>query len=186
MADVTFITGNQHKVDFMGKHLGRHINHQKLELEEIQSMDLKEISEHKARQAYGVVKKPVLVEDVGLFCDGLGGLPGPLVKWFLQTIDVAGICLMANRSGDNSAVAAICFTYFDGTQVKFFEGQVRGSIGGKPRGENGYGWDAAFIPEGSDRTYAEMDDEEIKDFGLRTTTVFPQIKEFLGGLDKIN
>jgi len=40
--------------------------HEKIDLEEIQSLDLREIVEHKVRQAYDVVKKPVLVEDTSL------------------------------------------------------------------------------------------------------------------------
>ena len=82
MIDVTFITGNQAKADFLAKHLGYPIKHKKLDLDEIQSLNLKEIAEHKARQAYGEIKSPVLIEDAGLFIKALGGLPGPFIKWF--------------------------------------------------------------------------------------------------------
>lgn len=176
---VTFITGNQNKIDFMQKHLGMAFRHQKLDLEEIQSMELKEISEYKARQAYEAIRSPVLVEDVGLYCKGMGGLPGPFVKWFLETIGPEGICRLANATDDSSAEAAIVFTYFDGREFKFFEGKAAGRIASGPRGRLGYGWDAAFIPDGSDKTYGEMDDEEVARYGLRTTTVFPEIKAFL-------
>jgi hypothetical protein len=50
--DITFVTGNQNKADFLARHLNLPIKHKKLELDEMQSLNLKEIAEHKARQAY--------------------------------------------------------------------------------------------------------------------------------------
>jgi XTP/dITP diphosphohydrolase len=68
--------------------------------------------------------------------------------------------------------------------MEFFEGKVKGQIADKPRGASGFGWNPIFIPDGSDKTYAEMDDEETERFSLRTTTVYPKMKTFLQGLDK--
>ncbi len=80
MQSVTFITGNQSKADYLAKYLGHPVEHVKLDLDEIQSLDLKVIVEHKVRQAYMKIKTPVLVEDVGLYCEALGGLPGPFMR----------------------------------------------------------------------------------------------------------
>lgn len=182
MANVTFITGNQGKADFMAKHLGVPVPHKKIDLDEIQSLDLRKISEHKARQAYEITKSPVLVEDVGLVCEALGELPGPLIKWFLQTLGEAGICNLIGNYENKKAVGKVCFCYFAGKDPIFFEGQVKGRIADEPRGSGGYGWDFIFIPDGADKTYSEMDDDELKRFGLRTTTVYPQIKRFLAEL----
>ena len=52
MKKVTFITGNQKKADYLIRYLGFPIEHMKLELDEIQSLDLREIVEHKVKQAY--------------------------------------------------------------------------------------------------------------------------------------
>ena len=46
MKHVTFITGNQAKADYLAKHLGFSVQHHKLDLDEIQSLDLREIVEH--------------------------------------------------------------------------------------------------------------------------------------------
>ena len=75
MQSITFITGNQKKADYLAKYLGFPIEHEKLDLDEIQSLDLREITEHKAKQAYEEMKKPVLVEDVTLEFSALGRLP---------------------------------------------------------------------------------------------------------------
>ena len=84
MKNITYITGNQHKADYLANYLGHPIDYQKVDLDEIQSMDLMEIVRHKVRQAYNVIKKPVVVEDTSLEFKALGGLPGPFIKHFLQ------------------------------------------------------------------------------------------------------
>jgi non-canonical purine NTP pyrophosphatase (RdgB/HAM1 family) len=178
---VTFITGNQHKADWMAKHLGHPVDHLKLDLDEIQSLDLREIVEHKVRQAYSRIESPVLVEDVSLTYEALGNLPGPLIKWFLQELEAEGLCRLLDGYASRRAIADITFAYFDGDKVTFFEGRVAGRIAKEPRGDD-FGWNPIFIPEGSNKTYAEMNETEQVQFGLRTTTVFPQIKKFLNSL----
>ena len=86
MQTITFITGNQKKADYLAQYLGLNIEHVKLDLDEIQSLDLREIVEHKVRQAYAKVGKPVLVEDVSLIFSELGKLPGPFIKFFEQEL----------------------------------------------------------------------------------------------------
>jgi inosine/xanthosine triphosphate pyrophosphatase family protein len=75
MQSITFITGNQKKADYLAQYLGIEVQHEKLDLDEIQSLDLREVVEHKVRQAYEMVKKPVLVEDTSLTFVALGKLP---------------------------------------------------------------------------------------------------------------
>src|SRR6476469_8243116 len=81
---VSFITGNQHKAEYLARLLDVPLDHTKINLDEIQSTDLDEIVIHKVRQAYEIVKRPVLVEDVALGFTALGGLPGPFIKFFAE------------------------------------------------------------------------------------------------------
>ena len=92
------------------------------------------------------------------------------------------MCRLADVSHGRGAVTAVCYAYFDGTNVKFFEGSLKGSVPDHPRGGDGFGWNCIFIPEGQTKTNAEMNESEIEKFSLRTSTVYPQIKEFLGSL----
>src|SRR5688572_26522398 len=96
MKTVTFITGNQHKVDFLVKWLGRPVEHVKLDLDEIQSLDLHTVVAHKAEQAYNILKRPVLVEDASLAFTAMGRLPGTFVKWFIEEIGYDGLLRLAN------------------------------------------------------------------------------------------
>lgn len=184
LMNVTFITGNPQKAEFMAKYLDYPVEHQKIELDEIQSLDQLEITEHKARQAYEKIKKPVIVEDIGLYFSALGRLPGPLIRWFLEEIGNDGMCRILNSYDNRGAVAKVCAAYFDGTILKTFEGEVSGHISDKPYGDDGFGWNCIFVPEGANKTYAQMDGEETQKYSLRTRTVYPVLKGFLDSLDK--
>ncbi len=177
MKDLVFITGNQHKADYLKKWLGINLAHQKITLDELQSLDLREVAEHKARQAYVIVQKPVLVEDVALTFHGMGKLPGPLIKWFLEEMGTERLCEIGNTSEDKAATASIVYALFDGKEMQVFEADVHGSIPLEPRSlegndwKNSLSWNSVFIPDGSDKTYAEMTDEELKPFSHRAQAI---------------
>lgn len=178
MKDITFITGNQNKADYLAKWLDMPIAHQKVELDELQSLDPHTIAEHKVRQAYAVVKKPVLVEDVALTFHALGRLPGTLVKWFLEEVGNDGLCKLLVNQQDRSATASIVYALFDGRDVKYFEAAQSGLVAEAPRGDLGFGWNAVFIPEGAVKTYAEMTDDELKPYSFRAQAI-EKLKAYL-------
>jgi inosine triphosphate pyrophosphatase len=180
---VTFITGNQKKAEFLAKYLDHPVDHQKLDLDEIQSLDPREITEHKVRQAYEIVNGPVLVEDISFVIKAIGNLPGPFIKWFIQEVGFEGICKLANSDPRRRAQTAVCYAYYDGNEIHFFEGRQTGTIPGHPKGDDGFGWNCVFIPSGQSKTIAEMNEQETEKYSLRTTTVYPQLKEFLSTLD---
>lgn len=159
--NVVFITGNQNKADHLARLLGMPIDHKKVDLDEIQSLDLYAITEHKVRQAYELVKKPVLVEDVGLSINAMGRLPGPFIKWFTEEIGLAGICKLADVYQDRTATAACCYGYYDGTDLKLIYSELEGIITTEPRGDAGFGWNPIFIPKGQTLTLGEMSQEQF-------------------------
>lgn len=158
MIDVTFITSNADKAAYLQKMLGVPLSYQAAELNEIQSMSLEEIVEHKVKQAYGIAKSPVIVEDVSLGLDDFGGLPGPFVRFFVDAEDgLEKLCRMADTLPSRSATAACVFGYFDGERLELMRGELHGTIAEHPRGSNGFGWDAIFCPDGFDgKTRAEL------------------------------
>ncbi len=157
-----FITGNQNKANYLSRLLGIELEHQKIDLDEIQSTSLEEVVEHKVRQAYEIAKRPVLVEDVALSFAALGNLPGPFIKFFVEAPDgLENLCRMLNGFDSRRADASCVFGYHDGEQVKLFRGDLLGEIAIYPRGSNGYGWDKIFCPDGyGGRTRAELNAEE--------------------------
>jgi non-canonical purine NTP pyrophosphatase (RdgB/HAM1 family) len=181
--NVTFITGNGHKARILEQYLDFPVNHKKVELDELQSLDLHKITEHKVRQAFELIKEPVLIEDVGVRFAAWGKLPGPLIRWFVDEMGLEKICRLLDTTETRTATAMITFAYYDGINIKFFDGEIIGEIAPEPRGKD-FGWNPIFIPDGSELTYAQMDEQNKLAKGLRTSTVFPAIKEFLGDIDK--
>ena len=177
MLDVTFITGNQNKADYLAKYLGGPINHNKLDLDEIQSLDLREVVERKARDAYDLVKSPVVVDDVSVEFKALGRLPGTLIRWFLDDIGPEAICRLLDGK-DRSATARCAICYFDGVTLKVFEGVSAGAIAHKPEGTNGYGWDVIFIPNEFQATSASLDEDDYRKFYFKVKPV-DKLKAFL-------
>lgn len=177
MTNITFITGNQNKADYLAKYLGFPVDHVKLDLDEIQSLDLKEIVEHKVRQAYEKIKKPVIVEDVSLEFSALGKLPGTFIKFFVDEVPFETICSMID--GKTRKVIARCvFGYFDGKDLQLFESGLDGEIATAPSGENGYGWDKIFIPQGYSVTRASLGEEDDRKTYLQIKP-FAKLKEYL-------
>lgn len=174
----TFITGNQNKADYLSKLLGLPISHQKVDLDEIQSLDLKAITEHKARQAYKLINKPVLVEDVGLVIASMGRLPGPFIKWFLEELGLEGICRLVDALPGREAIVSCCYGYFDGRELKVFHSELEGEIAASPRGDESFGWNPIFIPKGEKLTFGEMTEEQFSRQYLRVKPI-SQVAEHL-------
>jgi non-canonical purine NTP pyrophosphatase (RdgB/HAM1 family) len=177
MERVTFITGNQKKADYLAKYLGIPVDHIKLDLDEIQSLELNEIVEHKVREAYSIIKVPVLVDDVSLEFIAFGRLPGPFIKFFLKEMSYDDICDMLNGK-TREAIARSVYGYYDGKTLKLFEGELEGRIAEKPAGENGFGWDQIFIPNGYDVTRAQLDEKDDRETYLKLKPL-QKIKKFL-------
>ncbi|HSW79807.1 MAG TPA: non-canonical purine NTP pyrophosphatase [Candidatus Saccharimonadales bacterium] len=178
MKDFVLITGNQNKADYLAMWLGMPVKHEKLDLDEIQSLDLRTIAEDKARRAFDAVNKPVLVEDVALSFTALGKLPGPLLKWFLEDIGTEGLCSLADGLENRTARAYMMYVLYDGNTMHTFEGTTNGYVADTPRGSRGFGFDPTFIPEGCAKTYAEMTDDEVKPYSIRYKAI-EKLREFL-------
>jgi non-canonical purine NTP pyrophosphatase (RdgB/HAM1 family) len=154
-----FVTGRAEKAR-EAERLGFRFERVDLDLAEPQALDPADIVESKARDAYAKLARPVLVEDSGLAIRAWKGFPGALVKWLEKSAGLEAMTRMLDRFPDRSATATCAVAYFDGRRVVQGRGEVHGAIADAPRGEGGFGWDALFVPDGSDRTFAEMSGEE--------------------------
>ena len=180
MENVIYITGNPEKAANFSRHIGIDIAHHAADLDEIQTTDHRELIEHKVRQAYQQLRRPVLVEDVFLTYEAWGTLPGPFVKFFVNAPNgVAAMAHMLDGFTNRRAFASCMFGYFDGEHLEVFEGRIDGEIATEPRGEGGYGFDRVFIPAGyGGRTAAELSQEEYDRY-YTTIKPFALVRDFL-------
>lgn len=167
MSNVVYVTGNTNKARYFNQMSGLNIPHKKFDVDEIQSLDIKQIVEHKVRQAYELAECPVIVEDTRLVFTAFGNLPGTYIKWFLDEIGVEGLCQMLKSFEDRSAIAGAAIAYYDGSVLKIFEKSITGTISDTPKGDNGFGWNQLFIPEGAAQTLGEMNDEEFRTWYIK-------------------
>ncbi len=156
LKNFVLVTTNKNKLLEINQILNTSHKLSKIEIPEIQSLDLDQVITEKAKAAYEKIKKPVLVEDISFEIQRLKGLPGPFVKFFLQTLGTEGtVKLIGTKSTKTKVTAALAL--YDGSSLKIFKGIVWGTLSKKNRGEGGFGFDKVFIPKGHTKTYAEMD-----------------------------
>ncbi|HYM59556.1 MAG TPA: non-canonical purine NTP pyrophosphatase [Thermoanaerobaculia bacterium] len=127
---------------------------------EIQARSLEEIARHKLVCARESGHSPVIVEDVSLGFHELGGFPGPYIHWLLQSAGGSGVGTVASALRSRAALAECCVAYWNGVETMIFNGTTEGEILIEPRGPRTFGWDAWFLPQGFERTYAEMAADE--------------------------
>lgn len=129
-------------------------------LPEIQAATVEDISRHKLETARTKGYNRLIVEDVSLGFDELGNFPGPYVRWLLEAAGGKGLAAIAYALTNRAAKAQCCVAYWDGRMGHVFMGECAGEVLVEPRGERRFGWDAWFLPAGSDKTFAEMSDQE--------------------------
>lgn len=155
-----FVTGNANKHREAEAILGRPLERIAIDLPELQAATTQDVALTKAKAAFAMLSRPVIVEDAGFELVGLGGFPGPFIKYWEQLGGLASICKTADGLVDRGAVAVCVLGLCDASGARVVEGRITGTISREPRGEHGFGWDAIFIPDGHDRTFGEMTAEE--------------------------
>lgn len=119
----------------------------------------------KAHYLYERTGLDCFADDTGLEVEALGGAPGVhSARYATDGHDFAANnrLLLKNLAGERNRRArfrtVICL--IEGGQERLFEGIVEGRIIDHEAGTEGFGYDPLFVPEGFDRTFAEMSGEE--------------------------
>ena len=154
--DLLFISSNIHKYHEAKKILdsfGISLGFLKSDLEEIQSSSLGDIARKKAQNAFFKHKKPLIIEDDGLFIDSLNGFPGPYSSYVFSTIGNNGVLDLLKDRRQAKFISVI--TYCDDETLESFDGVLDGVISKSQKGK-GWGFDPIFVPNNSDKTFAEI------------------------------
>ena len=145
----------------------------------------------KAREAVRYTGLPAVADDSGLTVDALNGMPGVLsARWSgRHGDDTANTALLLGQLADvpderrgGAFVCAAAVVTTDGAE-RVLERSWRGRVVREPRGTNGFGYDPVFLPDGLDRTAAELTAAE-KDArshrGQAFAALVPLVAELLG------
>jgi XTP/dITP diphosphohydrolase len=140
-------------------------------------------AQEKAMTIFNMTHQNCFSEDTGLEIEGLGGAPGvksaryagensnPQANINLVLSNMTGI---VNRAAQFRTV--ICLIWK--AQTYYFEGICKGQILSNMQGENGFGYDPIFVPDGASKSFANMTMEEKNQFSHRKKAV-AQLFEFL-------
>jgi len=120
----------------------------------------------KAKALAEKYKISVVADDSGLVVEALGGAPGVLSSRYAgeDANDAQNLAkLLSEMAGikDREAAFQTVVAFYDQKgAVIFADGKVSGTIIDEPRGSGGFGYDPVFVPDGYDKTFAEMSAEE--------------------------
>jgi len=138
---------------------------------------------HKARTVYNMIHTNVFADDTGLEIDILDGLPGVHSARFAgENKDSAAnirkvLTMMGDTENRKARFRTIIALIIKGKEY-IFEGMVNGRILTKERGNDGFGYDPVFIPDGQNITFAEMSLDEKNRISHRAIA-FEKLKTFL-------
>jgi len=172
------VTSNVNKWQEAERILGQPLERLALELEELQAESASAVALAKAKAAFAVLQRPVIVEDAGVELLGLGGFPGPFIKYWEKLGGLSSICRAADGLGDRRIRAVCALGLCSAERCEVVEGAVEGTLSLHPRGQGGFGWDAIFVPLGDTRTFAEMTAQE-KDARSHRRKAWEQLRERL-------
>lgn len=142
------------------------------------SSSLEELAPVKVSDAYKAARVPVVVEHGALEIDYLNGLPGALSKPIWDGLG-GKLCDLIPSGEDRGAHACSAVAYCDGFRRHTFIVRVPGTISEARMGSGGFQWDPIFIPDGSDLTYAQMDQGEKLRYS-QAARAYGELRDYLG------
>jgi XTP/dITP diphosphohydrolase len=185
---LNYVTTNPGKVREATEYLGDGVSQLDFDYTEIQSPELGPIAARGAREAYRHAEDPVLVDDAGLFVEGLDGFPGPYSSYVEETVGVERVQRLVAGEDTHRAAFRCVLAYCDGKAFDATPDPIdrddrteaaaagpdgeeapggvpvklfEGIVRGRivePRGDGGFGYDPIFEHNGT--TLAEMSTEE--------------------------
>ncbi len=162
-----FITSNLGKFEEAKRKLekyGIELEWIRRKVEEPRGEDVKEVARKTMERLLSEERLPeyTFLEDAGLFIRSLKGFPGPYSAYVFSKIGYQGILKLMEGVKDRYAEFRAAIALWDGREIRIFEGKCPGKISEEAKGTGGFGYDPIFVPEGYEKTFAEMEQEKDK------------------------
>ena len=174
-----FASNNQHKIDELKAFCKNEIEIISLKEAGIDidipepHPTLEENASEKSWTIYKLTGNDFFSEDTGLEIAALKGEPGVKSaryagegRSFKDNIEMV-LRKLSSESNKNARFRAVISLIINGSEIRF-EGICNGRIIDTPRGFGGFGYDPIFIPDGTERTFAEMSIDEKNQYNHRT------------------
>jgi len=179
-----FASNNQHKIEELKTFAGTESDNYRIEIVSLKEAGididipepydtLEENASQKSWTIYKLTGNDCFGEDTGLEIEALNGEPGVKsaryageARSFKDNISKV-LKKLSTETNKKARFRAVISLILDGKETRF-EGICNGKIIDTPQGAEGFGYDPIFIPDGSDRTFAEMSIREKNRFNHRT------------------
>ena len=178
MKEILFATRNEGKIIEAQAILKVSVEIATAQIDEVQSMDLEYVARKKTEEAYRILKRPVITDDVGVFIETWDGFPGPFAKFILDKLGNVKILKLLENETNRNVMVKSAVGYHDGNKVHVFIGEVKGTLAFEERGTDGWGFDPIIIPDGETQTYAEMGHDKKNQLSHRRKAL-DKLKDFL-------
>ena len=168
--ELIFATHNNNKVKEVTKMLPSYLSMKSLTaidfFEEIEETGktFEENALLKAKTIFNKTGKNVFADDSGLVIEALDGAPGVYSARYAGTgkdeDNIAKALKELDGKTNRKAYFISIFCLILNGKEYFFEGRVNGTIATEIKGDNGFGYDPIFIPDGFSKSFAQMTPEE--------------------------
>lgn len=195
---IVFATNNLHKIAEVKRVVGEQLDiitlqEAGLEIDIEEPYDtLEENAREKCEVVHRLTGLSCFSEDSGLEVEALNGSPGVKSARYagdhrsdsdniVKLLDE--MALVTNRRAQFRTVIAMIWE----NELQYFEGVCKGTILTEARGGSGFGYDPVFVPEGSNKSFAEMNLDEKNAYSHRrkaTDRVVVFLQQRLESLDK--
>lgn len=183
---IYYVTGNPSKfklfAQFIPPHPSIELKQFAAHLVEEQIEDQQEIALSKAKQAWEMLKKPLIVDEVGVYFHKYNNFPGAFTKFVYKGLGFEGIYKLMN-DGDEMSIELIMVLAQGDSDFKVFKTRVSG-IFKKPSvstHDANAPFDMVFVPEGCDKSYLELEKipelyEKVYFRSLAMKSIMPDIQ----------
>ena len=158
--EIIFVSGNLHKYNELCAILGKEVRLKMMTfpIEEPDLANLEAVARRKAEQAFAKVRKPVIVEDTGVYFGAYKNFPGGLAKRVYEGIGFDGLIALIKNAKSKKAYFKTAICYKDAKIEKVFSGIMKGRLIEKVVQEEAdrLPYEKLFIPEGYKIAVAEM------------------------------
>lgn len=115
----------------------------------------------KARQGYDIFGLPCFAEDAGLVIEALDGRPGVMSARYAgeqknPKDNIDRVLIELSEKTDRQAYFIAIIAFYDGVKTYFFDGRIDGQILRDCQGQEGFGYDPIFRPDGYELSFGEM------------------------------
>ncbi|MGQ9587429.1 MAG: RdgB/HAM1 family non-canonical purine NTP pyrophosphatase [Thermoplasmata archaeon] len=161
----------------MAEH-GYELEHIETSYPEVQADTLEETIVPGLRWLMPKYNRPLMIDDSGLFIEALKGFPGVYSSYVFRTLGCEGILRLMKGVRQRSARFECCIGFMNPESDPFVaKGVAKGTIAANQAGTGGFGYDPIFIPEGYNKTYAQLEIAEKNKISHRGRAIDVFVRE---------